>query len=69
MDIKEIERFDVTSLRRRTADLLNRVCYGGERFVITSSGKERVALVSVSDLERLLALERDEEESMVSTEI
>ena len=56
MDTKDIERVAVTRLRRAAADLLNRVCYGGERFIVTSSGKERAALVSVGDLERLLAL-------------
>lgn len=55
----EIERVSVTRLRRETADLLARVCYGGARIVITSSGKERAALVSVGDLERLLTMEQD----------
>jgi len=71
--MRDIERMSVTRLKRDTADLLNRVSYTKERFVITSSGKERAALVSVGDLEvllslevkyseRLLGLERDEAE-------
>ena len=59
--IRDIERMSVTRLKRDTADLLNRVSYTKERFVITSSGKERAALVSVSDLEQLLRLPQDEE--------
>ena len=55
-----IKRVSVTQLKRNTADLLNRVCYSGARIIITSSAKARAALVSVDDLERLLALERDE---------
>lgn len=73
MDTKDIERVAVTRLRRAAAELLNRVCYGGARIIVTSSGKERAALVSIDDLEvllslevkytnRLLALERDEAE-------
>lgn len=61
-EITEIERVKVTDLRRAAAELLNRVCYGGARIIITSSGKERAALVSVGDLERLLRLPQDEGE-------
>ena len=60
--LTSIERINSTRLRRDTADLLNRVGYGGERIIITSSGKERAALVSVSDLERLLRLPQSEGE-------
>lgn len=58
--ITKIERVAVTSLRRAAAELLNRVAYAGERFVVTSSGNERAALVSVGDLERLLRLPQEE---------
>ncbi len=61
MDIKDIKRVPSTRLSRGTAELLNRVAYGGERFIVTSSGKERAALVSVGDLQRLLRLSQDEE--------
>ena len=62
MDTKDIERVSVTRLERATANLINRVCYGGERFVVTSSGKERAALVTVGDLEQLLRLPQDNSE-------
>lgn len=65
MDINEIERVEVTRLRRDTADLLNRVCYGGERFVVTSSGKERAALVGVGDLGQTSSLSHDELQEIV----
>ncbi len=60
MDTKDIERVSVTQLKRDTSNLLARVCYGGKRIIITSSGKERAALVSVGDLERLLRLPQEE---------
>ena len=63
--IADVERVNSTRLRRDTADLLNRVAYGGVRIIITSSGKERAALVSVEDLERLLALPQSKVEEMV----
>lgn len=58
-------RVSVTQLKCNTADLLNRVCYGGARIIITSSGKERAALVSVGDLEQPSSLSHDELQEVI----
>lgn len=46
---------EVTALqaKRTLADLLSRVGFGGERFVITRHGKKVAAIVGVQDLEAL----------------
>ncbi|MCR4404253.1 MAG: type II toxin-antitoxin system Phd/YefM family antitoxin [Candidatus Acetothermia bacterium] len=44
-------------VRSRLGELLARVRYAGERFLITRDGKEVAALVRVEDLERLERLE------------
>jgi len=43
--------------RKRFGELLARVRYAGERFVIAKGGKKAAALMSVEDLERLEKLE------------
>ncbi|MFD9317700.1 type II toxin-antitoxin system Phd/YefM family antitoxin [Streptomyces sp. NPDC060053] len=57
----------VTQARAELADLINRVVYGGERVVVTRHGKPLVALVSAADLERLDALDKAAEESVISS--
>jgi len=44
---------NVGEARRRFSELLGRVAYKGERFVIQRRGKPMAALVSPQDLERL----------------
>lgn len=56
----------VTQARAELADLINRVVYGGERVVVTRHGKPLVALVSAADLERLAALDAEEEQVITS---
>jgi prevent-host-death family protein len=43
----------IGQVKRDISTLVNRVAYGGERLVLTSRGKPKAALVSLSDLERL----------------
>lgn len=61
----------VTQARAALADLINRVVYGRERVVVTRHGKPLVALVSAADLERLEALDAQqqagEDEGVIST--
>jgi len=52
-----IERIGAVEARNRLGELLARVRYAGERFLIMRDGKETAALVSVEDLERLERLE------------
>jgi prevent-host-death family protein len=53
----EAETIPISDARQNLAELCNRVAYGGERLLIARRGKARVALVSVTDLELLEALE------------
>ncbi|MFD4788529.1 type II toxin-antitoxin system Phd/YefM family antitoxin [Streptomyces sp. NPDC058459] len=57
----------VTQARAELADLINRVVYGAERVVVTRHGKPLVALVSAADLERLEALDAEQDEQVVSS--
>ena len=52
-----INRISAVEARNRLGELLARVRYAGERFLITRGGKETAALVRVEDLERLERLE------------
>jgi prevent-host-death family protein len=45
----------VNELRANVKDVLNRVQFGGERIVVTRNGDEAVALVPLSDLEKIEA--------------
>jgi prevent-host-death family protein len=46
-------RVSIGSVKRDLSDLINRVTCGGERIVLTSRGKPKVAIVSLEDYERL----------------
>lgn len=52
-------------LRNRIGDILNRVGYRGERFIIARKGKPAAAIVSVDDLRRLEEIEYEREVEMV----
>lgn len=43
--------------RMELSTIVNRTAFGGEKFVVTSHGKPRAALIPIEDLERLLELE------------
>ncbi len=45
----------VGQVKRDISELINRVAYGGERIVLTSRGKPKAVIVSVSDYEQLMA--------------
>jgi len=45
----------IGQVKRDISELVNRVAYGGERIVLTSRGKPKAVLVSVSDYEQILA--------------
>jgi len=52
-----VEKIGAVEARNRLGELLARVRYAGERFLITRDGKETAALIGVEDLERLERLE------------
>ena len=50
-------RLAVTDARDNFADLLNKVAYSGDRFLLERHGKPLAAIISVEDLELLERLE------------
>lgn len=56
-EIARTEALPATQARKLLADLLSRVAYRQDRFVLTRRGKPVAALVSVEDLEALEASE------------
>lgn len=49
----------VREMRHDFADVVNRVRYGGQRFVVTRHGAPRVAVVPLEDLELLRRVKPD----------
>ena len=47
----------MSKARSQFADILNRAAYGGERVILERRGKGVAAVVSMEDLENLIALE------------
>lgn len=50
-------KISVSDARKDFSEVVNQVCYSGERIVLHRRGKDLVALVPVSDLEMLESLE------------
>jgi prevent-host-death family protein len=48
-------QISIGQVKRDLSELINKVAYGGERIVLTSRGKPKAVLVSVSDYEQLTA--------------
>lgn len=55
-------RVSIAQVKRNLSVLINKVAYGGERIIVESRGKPKVAIVSVEDLERLKVLEEESPE-------
>ena len=47
----------IGQVKRDISELVNRVTYAGERIILTSRGKPKAALISMSDYEQLLKSE------------
>jgi prevent-host-death family protein len=47
----------IGQIKRDISELVNRVSYAGERIILTSRGKPKAALISMSDYEQLLRSE------------
>ncbi len=50
-----MQTVSISQVKRDISELVNRVTYGGERIVLTSRGHPKAALVSLADLQLLLA--------------
>jgi prevent-host-death family protein len=55
-----------SQVREEFAESLNRVAFGGERVILQRHGKPVAALISISDLRRLEALEGEQAADFVS---
>jgi prevent-host-death family protein len=53
-------RVSIGQVKRDLSELVNRVAYGGERIVLTSRGKPKAALVSISDYDQLAERDTDQ---------
>jgi len=53
------------NLRKQIGDILNRVCYAGDRFIVERRGKPVAAIVSVEELARLERMEQEREVEMM----
>ena len=53
------------NLREQIGDILNRVSYAGERFIVERRGKPVAAIVSVDELEHLEHMELEREVEMM----
>lgn len=51
------ERTTVSEARRTFAELVNRVAYGNARITVARHGRDLVAIVPMSDVRRLQAME------------
>ena len=50
-------KISVSEAREDFSEVVNQVCYSGERMILHRRGKDLVAIVTVSDLEMLESLE------------
>lgn len=48
----------IGQVKRDISDLVNRVAYAGERIVLTSRGRPKAVLISITDFERLQEAEQ-----------
>ena len=56
----------VAEAKRRFSELMSRVVYAGERFVIERKGKPMIAVVGVEDLKRLEATPTKETKGLLA---
>jgi prevent-host-death family protein len=53
------ERISATDARDRLTELMNRVAFGGARFILTKNGEPVAALIGIADLERITPIDVD----------
>ena len=49
-------KVSIGQVKRDISELINRVAYGGEKIILTSRGKDKAAIISMEDFERLQVL-------------
>jgi prevent-host-death family protein len=59
MNTVKAETINVVEAKKNFSDLMSRVAYAGERLVVERHGKPMMAWVSIEDLHRLEAQERN----------
>lgn len=55
---REPTEISASEARGQISEVISRVAFGGERLVISRNGNVRVAIVPISDLDRLKELDR-----------
>lgn len=53
-----MQQVTIGQVKRDISDLVNRVAYAGERIVLTSRGRPKAVLISLTDFERLQETEQ-----------
>ena len=62
------KKLTVRELSRNLSEVMGRIAYGGERFVVTKNGKQYVALISFDEFQKLEELE-DLADNLLADEI
>lgn len=60
MPQREPTEISASEVRGQISEVISRVAFGGERLVICRNGNVRVAIVPISDLDRLKDLDRQQ---------
>lgn len=60
MPQREPPEIPASEVRGQISEVISRVAFGGERLVISRNGNVRVAIVPISDLDRLKELDRQQ---------
>jgi prevent-host-death family protein len=60
MSQREPAEISASEVRGQISEVISRVAFGGERVVISRNGNVRVAIVPISDLDRLKELDRNQ---------
>jgi prevent-host-death family protein len=59
----------VAEAKKRFSEIMGRVVYGGERFIIEKHGTPAVAVISLEDLARLEGLRQERERLAAGTDV
>ena len=65
----KIERISITNAKQSLGELVKRVAYGNERFILEFRGKPQAVLISFEDFQRLQGMGEFEDEERVLGEL
>jgi prevent-host-death family protein len=65
----KIERISITNAKQSLGEVIKRVAYGNESFILEFRGKPRAALISYEDFQRLQGMEISRNEEAVLNEL